>query len=172
MARMGFDFVWICGVWEYFVNIAYNSKCLEFEWTTRNFVFRFETERVLSIQKPSGIWTHIATMQNILKSSNLNFINLIVFLLKIKISFKILKINKIWKFRKINFCLRWDLNPRPLDFRDQTRRGRRKLILNVRGRSILVYWVKYLIIQTLHTGRQSLAQRRRNGAWSASTHQS
>ena len=28
------------------------------------FVFRFETGRVLSTQKPSGIWTHIATMQN------------------------------------------------------------------------------------------------------------
>ena len=29
------------------------------------FEFRFETGWVLSIQKPSGIWTHIATMQNL-----------------------------------------------------------------------------------------------------------
>ena len=44
---------------------------LEFEWITRNFVFRFETERVLSIQKPSGIWTNIETMQNNLKPSKI-----------------------------------------------------------------------------------------------------
>ena len=42
---------------------------LEFEWTTQIFVFRFKTEWVLSIQKPSGIWTYIETMKNILKSS-------------------------------------------------------------------------------------------------------
>ena len=59
-------------------------------------------------------------MQNILKSSIFNdFINFKFFMFKIKISFKILKINKIWKIRKINFCSRWDLNPQPLDFRDQ-----------------------------------------------------
>ena len=56
-----------------------------------NFVFRFETERVLSIQKPSGIWTHTATMQNNLKSSKLlifnYFINFNFILFKIKISF-------------------------------------------------------------------------------------
>ena len=46
-------------------------KSLELEWTTRIFLFCFETERVDSIQKPSGIWTHTATMQNNLKPSKL-----------------------------------------------------------------------------------------------------
>ena len=43
---------------------------LELECTTRYFVFRFENERVLSIQKLSRIWTQIATMQNNFKSSS------------------------------------------------------------------------------------------------------
>ena len=79
--------------------------------STRNFVFRFETERV---EYPEIIWnldsySHNAEQSN-LKSSNLLIFSFRYF--KIKISF-FLKINTIWK---INFCSRWDLGPRPLDF--------------------------------------------------------
>ena len=48
-----------------------------------------------------------------MSSKLLIFINFILILLKLKFFFQFLKINKIWK---INFCSRWDSNPRPLDW--------------------------------------------------------